>query len=73
MDLINPKAQKYAEKYSRQEDDLLNEIETQTMRDHPEAHMLSGALQGKFLEMISCLRLKVWCVETQRIVGVHDL
>ncbi len=50
MDLINPKAQAYAEKYSLQEDDILNEIESQS-RLHPESHMLSGALQGKFLEL----------------------
>ncbi len=28
MDLINPKAQVYAEKYSLQEDNMLNEIES---------------------------------------------
>jgi acyl-lipid omega-6 desaturase (Delta-12 desaturase) len=25
------------------------------------------------LEILRCLRLKVWCVETQRMVGVHNL
>ena len=25
------------------------------------------------LEILHCLRLKVWCVETQRMVGVHGL
>ncbi|HEX3767234.1 MAG TPA: O-methyltransferase [Puia sp.] len=73
MDLINPKAQKYAEKYSRQEDDLLNEIETQTIRDHPEAHMLSGALQGKFLEMISCLLNPMYILEIGTFLGYSAL
>jgi predicted O-methyltransferase YrrM len=73
MDLINPKAQKYAEKYSRQEDDLLNEIETQTIRVHPEAHMLSGALQGKFLEMISCLLNPMYILEIGTFLGYSAL
>ena len=33
MDLINPKAQIYAENHSRQEDSLLNEIEAQFITD----------------------------------------
>ena len=49
MDLINPLAQFYAEKYSPQEDSLINEIEARTSV-HPEAHMLSGQLQGNSLK-----------------------
>jgi caffeoyl-CoA O-methyltransferase len=73
MDLINPKAQIYAEKYSRQEDSVLNEIEAQTMRDHPEAHMLSGALQGKFLEMISRLLHPMYILEIGTFLGYSAL
>ena len=73
MDLINPKAQMYAEKYSRQEDSLLNEIEDRTIRDHPEAHMLSGALQGKFLEMISRLLNPMYILEIGTFLGYSAL
>lgn len=73
MDLINPKAQLYAEKYSRQEDDLLNEIEARTKRDHPEAHMLSGVLQGKFLEMISRLLNPMYILEIGTFLGYSAL
>jgi len=73
MDLVNPKAQMYAEKYSRQEDDLLNEIEAHTMRNHPEARMLSGALQGKFLEMISCLLNPMYILEIGTFLGYSAL
>jgi len=73
MDLINPKAQMYAEKYSRQDDNLLNEIEAQTKRDHPEAHMLSGALQGKFLEMISRLLNPMYILEIGTFLGYSAL
>ncbi|HEY2350225.1 MAG TPA: O-methyltransferase [Puia sp.] len=73
MDLINPLAQIYAEKHSRQEDSLLNEIEIQTMRHHPKAHMLSGALQGKFLEMISRLVNPAYILEIGTFLGYSAL
>ena len=55
MELINPLAQAYAERYSSKPDPLLEEMAAYTAANHSEAHMLSGALQGKLLEMISCL------------------
>jgi caffeoyl-CoA O-methyltransferase len=72
MDLINPLAQVYAEKYSRQEDELLNDIEKQT-RSHPEAHMLSGSLQGKFLEMIGRLVRPNYILEIGTFLGYSAL
>jgi caffeoyl-CoA O-methyltransferase len=54
MDLINPNVQKYAENYSSPEDDFLKEVSVFTDQ-HPEAHMCSGYLQGKVLEMFSCM------------------
>src|SRR5450432_1383867 len=73
MDLINPKAQTYAEIYSQQEDALLNEIEANTRLHHPEAHMLSGALQGKFLEMISRLLNPAFILEIGTFLGYSAL
>jgi caffeoyl-CoA O-methyltransferase len=55
MDLINPSVQSYAEKFSSPEDDLLKEVNDFTLKNHPEYQMLSGHLQGKLLEMISCM------------------
>ena len=55
MDLIHPSVQEYAEKYSSPEDALLKEVNDFTMQNHPEAVMLSGHLQGKVLEMVSCM------------------
>ena len=54
MELINPEVQSYAEQYSSPEDKLLKDINEITQK-HPEAHMLSGHLQGKVLEMLSCM------------------
>jgi predicted O-methyltransferase YrrM len=53
MDLIEPLAQAYAERYSSATAPLLEEIAAYTAANHPEAHMLSGPLQGKFLEIVS--------------------
>jgi len=54
MDLINPKIQEYAEQLTSPEENLLKEINNFT-QSHPESQMLSGHLQGKVLEMLSCM------------------
>ena len=53
MDLILPLVQEYAETHSSPEDNLLQEIHAFTQNEYPEAHMISGHLQGKLLEMVS--------------------
>jgi caffeoyl-CoA O-methyltransferase len=55
MELINHLAQAYSEKYTSTEDELLHEVAQYTNTHHSHAHMLSGHLQGKFLEMVSCM------------------
>jgi len=64
MDIVNPQAQAYAEKYTSPEDALLQEVAQYTYTQHAHAHMLSGHLQGKFLEMISCM------VQPRRILEI---
>lgn len=46
-------AQAYAEQFSSPQDDVLKQIADETYKNHPHAHMLSGHLQGQFLQMIS--------------------
>ena len=72
MELINPQAQAYAEHFSPQEDPLLNQIEQETLA-HPEGHMLSGALQGKLLEMISLIIQPAYILEIGTFVGYSTL
>jgi predicted O-methyltransferase YrrM len=55
MELINKKAEEYAQYFSSKEDELLSEIADFTNRHHPHAQMLSGHVQGKILQTISCL------------------
>ena len=56
--------QEYAEKFSSPEDGLLREIADFTYSNHPESQMLSGHLQGKFLEMASMM------IRPQRILEI---
>jgi predicted O-methyltransferase YrrM len=46
---------KYAEMLSKDEDVILNKLNRETHIKHIHPRMLSGHLQGKFLEMISCI------------------
>jgi predicted O-methyltransferase YrrM len=55
MELVNPLVKQYAERYTSAEEALLQRISEYTTTHHPKAHMLSGHLQGKFLEMVSCM------------------
>jgi len=55
LELIHPLVQEYAEKFSSAEDTLLKEIAHYTRTNHPDHQMLSGHLQGKFLEMASMM------------------
>ena len=54
-EIINHKAEKYAALFSSTTDELLQEIEKFTLQNHPDANMLSGPVQGKLLELISCM------------------
>jgi len=72
MNLIHPLAQAYAEKYSPQEDPLLNDLEFRS-KPHPHAHMLSGNLQGSFLEMISRLLSPAYILEIGTFLGYSAL
>ena len=72
MDMISPEAQAYATYYSPQPDRLLESIETENA-NHPQANMLSGHLQGKFLEMISILLQPSYILEIGTFLGYSAL
>ena len=55
LDLVNLMAQAYAEKYTSNPNLVLDELASQTYSTHSQAHMLSGKVQGRLLEMISCM------------------
>ncbi|MFT3825502.1 MAG: O-methyltransferase [Chitinophagaceae bacterium] len=53
MEPVDPKVQAYADRYTSAEDPLLHEINVRTYAEHAHPHMLSGHVQGKFLEIFS--------------------
>jgi len=55
MEIINPLAEAYASQFTSPEEALLQDVAAATQGSHAHAHMLSGHVQGKFLEMISTL------------------
>lgn len=67
MDLIHPLAEAYATRYSTPEDAVLAGIVAHAGQVHPQPHMLSGSVQGKFLEMIAQL------MRPQRILEVGTM
>jgi len=53
MEIINSKAEFYSEQFSTAHEELLQQVLDETNATHPHAHMVSGAVQGKFLQLIS--------------------
>lgn len=64
MEIVHPLAEAYAEKYSSPESPLLREIADFTYAHHAHPHMLSGHLQGKFLELVS------WMLRPRRVLEI---
>ena len=73
MDIIHPQAQAYAEKYTSPEDALLHEVAQYTYTQHAHSHMLSGHLQGRFLEAVSCMIKPLHILEIGTFTGYSAL
>lgn len=73
MDFILQSANDYAIKHSSTTDELLSEIHAKTIQEHPEAHMLSGPLQGVFLSMLSKMIKPRRILEIGTFVGYSAL
>ncbi|HEY0356150.1 MAG TPA: methyltransferase, partial [Flavisolibacter sp.] len=69
MDIIHPLAQAYSERYTSPDDALLQEIADFTVKNHAHAHMLSGHLQGQFLQMISKMTRPLRILEIGTFTG----
>lgn len=53
--MISQPAEQYAANFSSPEDALLQEVHQYTLQHHPQAHMLSGNVQGQLLSILSHL------------------
>jgi predicted O-methyltransferase YrrM len=73
IEIISSKAEQYAAKYTSPEDALLNRINKETTQDHPQAHMLSGHVQGRFLSFLSSILQPKYILEIGTFTGYSAL
>lgn len=71
--LINHLAENYASRFSSQEDELLLQVARQTLQTEPQAHMLSGHVQGGFLALLSSLLKPSKILEVGTFTGYSAL
>ena len=73
MEIINPLAEAYVAGATTTEDELLQAVAAYTLQHHPCAHMLSGAVQGAFLAMLSQLLRPMYIIEIGSFTGYSAL
>jgi len=72
-EIISDKVNEYATSFSEPTDNLLKEIEHFTLNNHAHSNMLSGPLQGKFLEMFSKIIKPQYILEIGTFMGYSAL
>lgn len=73
MEIINQKAEAYSRMFTSLLDEVSAANEAHTMATHPHAHMHSGHVQGKFLEMVSRMIKPVKILEIGTFTGFSAL
>jgi len=73
MELINALSEQYADRFTTDEDVLLKNINESTNNGHAHPHMLSGHVQGKFLEFISYMVQPMYILEIGTFTGYSAL
>jgi caffeoyl-CoA O-methyltransferase len=73
MDIVNPLAEKYTAQFTTVHDALLQQIIDETNATHAQPHMLSGHVQGKFLQMISRMTQPLKVLEIGTFTGFSAL
>jgi len=69
MQWIDKLAEDYSSKYTSALDSVLQQVYDDTLANHPEAHMISGPVQGKFLAFISSLLQPTYILEIGTFTG----
>ena len=72
-EIIDEKLNQYALRFSEPTDPLLQEIEAYTLTSHAHPNMLSGPLQGKFLELFSKVMMPERILEVGTFTGYSAL
>ena len=73
MQLVSTQAESYAANFTSPLVPLLQELHDHTMLQHPHAHMLSGTVQGKFLEFFSMAIAPTHILEIGTFTGFSAL
>jgi caffeoyl-CoA O-methyltransferase len=73
MNIVNPLTEKYTEQFTTVHEALLQRIITETYATHAQSHMLSGHVQGKFLQMISHMAKPLKVLEIGTFTGFSAL
>lgn len=73
LELIHPQAAIYAATFSSPEDELLKSIAEATVQSHAQPQMMSGHLQGQFLEIISKIMQPNRILEIGTMVGYSSI
>ena len=73
MEIVNSKAEIYIEHLSTPHEHLLQQILDETNATHSHANMISGAVQGKFLQMISLMVKPMKVLEIGTFTGFSAL
>ena len=71
--IVEPLAEQYAAHYSIKEDELLLKVAEFTNRTHPQAHMLSGQVQGALLSQLSAIIQPLRILEIGTFTGYSAL
>ena len=64
MDIVDPRIESYAERFSSPHDELLAELSAETVSALGNASMLTGPVAGRFLELL------VWFGRPQRVLEI---
>lgn len=73
MELVIKIVEDYAGQITSPEDEVLKQINEDTLAAHPHAHMLSGHVQGKVLEFISYMMRPRYILEIGSFTGYSAL
>ncbi|MDE3124312.1 MAG: O-methyltransferase [Bacteroidota bacterium] len=73
MELLNAAAEKYAEKFTTDDNEMLQQIYSQTQLHHPQAHMMSSSVQGQLLKFLSTILQPKYVLEIGTFTGYSAL
>jgi caffeoyl-CoA O-methyltransferase len=73
MEIMNALTENYAHQYTSDDDVLLQEVLQFTETHHAEKHMISGKVQGQFLQLVSNMLKPVYILEIGTFTGYSAL